>query len=504
MRLPDGFRVRLVDGTLRSGDGSVLVGGSPLAAVQLSPRAQEHLRSGSLSVSDGSTAHLADRLLATNLAVPVLDSVRPLEAREITVVTPVRDRPRQLDRTLAALAGLRCIVVDDASIEAVPIAKVADLHGAALIRLEVNVGPAAARNIGLARVGTPYVAFVDSDVEVSAIDLTRLGRHFADPAVSLVGPRVRGIARSESPRWFERYDADASSLSLGPTAGVVRPGAAVAWLPSACLIARVPALDAGFDEALRVGEDVDLVWRLVAAGHRVRYDPTIEARHDARPTMTGWLGRKFVYGSGGAGLAARHGDKLAPAVLTPLYAAGGAALLSRSRWSLPLAAVAVASGMRTIEQALPAVPGLRIISLRLASRGLVWSVRQESALLLRHWWPAVAVAAGVSRRTRKALVSAMVVDTLVAAVEKRSSRPSPELMWLAAGRRLDDLAYGAGLWWGAARSGSVQALLPKRPHVKEPGGCPPRGPSRHRRASRCSPDRTADSALPRTPMPSTA
>ena len=29
----------------------------------------------------------------------------------------------------------------------------------------------------------------------------------------------------------------------------------------------------GFAEDLRFGEDVDLVWRLVEAGHRVRYDP---------------------------------------------------------------------------------------------------------------------------------------------------------------------------------------------------------------------------------------
>jgi hypothetical protein len=33
----------------------------------------------------------------------------------------------------------------------------------------------------------------------------------------------------------------------------------------------------------------------------------------------------------------------------------------------------------------------------------------------------------------------------------------------AAARRLEDLGYGAGLWTGAARAGSVRALLPARP-----------------------------------------
>lgn len=83
--------------------------------------------------------------------------------------------------------------------------------------------------------------------------------------------------------------------------------------------------------------DVGLVWRLVAAGDRVRFDPDVEAAHDTRPTNGGWLGRKFVYGSGGAGLATRHGSKLSPAVLTPPYALAAAALMLRRRWSIPLA-----------------------------------------------------------------------------------------------------------------------------------------------------------------------
>jgi hypothetical protein len=106
--------------------------------------------------------------------------------------------------------------------------------------------------------------------------------------VSLVGPRVAGITGSQDPRWFEEYDAAASSLTLGITPGIVRPGAAVAWLPSACLVGRTDAITPGFDAILRIGEDVDLVWRLVDAGQRVRYDPTGEAHHDAaRPCTVG-------------------------------------------------------------------------------------------------------------------------------------------------------------------------------------------------------------------------
>jgi mycofactocin system glycosyltransferase len=332
-----------------------------------------------------------------------------------------------------------------------------------VVVLPVNLGPAGARNAGLRIVTTPYVAFVDSDVEVTADDLLALSRHFADPDVALVGPRVVGLARSAHPRWFERYDEVASSLTLGTTPALVRPGGAVAWLPSACLVARTDSLGAGFDPALRVGEDVDLVWRMVDQGRLVRYEPAVTARHDTRGTLRGWLGRKAYYGSGSAELARRHGDRVAPAVLSTSYALAAAALLLRLRWSVPLAGLAVVAGTRSVRSALPAGHGTEVAAVRVAVRGLGWAVRQESALLLRHSWPAAVAGAIASRHLRRAIFSALVVDTVLAAAEQRNapSDPIPPAI-LVAGRRLDDLAYGAGLWWGAARARSARAL-PRRP-----------------------------------------
>lgn len=460
MSLPDGFRVRLARRVTAADGGRLLLGGSPLTALRLSARARELLVRDGVTVAGPDSRHLAERLIATNLGLPVLDGLTPVDPAALTVVIPVRDRPEQLDRALAALAPLRCVVVDDASYSPADVAVAVARHGATLIPLTTNVGPAAARNAGLATVTTPYVAFVDSDVTVAATDLLRLTRHFADPAVAAVGPRVGAVARSVRPHWFERYDAAASSLSLGRVPGVVRPGAAVAWLPSACLVGRTDHLAGGFDEALRVGEDVDLVWRLVDAGYRVRYDPEVEAAHDSRPTLTGWLSRKVVYGSGGAGLAARHGDRLAPAVLTPSYAVAGAALLLRRRWSVPLALTLAAPGVRRLSRTLPAA-----VATRTAAQGLGWAVRQESALLLRHWWPLTAVGLAVSPLVRRAVGTALVVDLAVALHEHRES--PLDLPTLIAGRRLDDLAYGVGLWWGALRACSPRVLLPRRPARQE-------------------------------------
>jgi mycofactocin system glycosyltransferase len=474
MTLPHGFQVQLAGDVLTSDRGRLLVGGSPLTAMRLTEPARTMLVGDRVTVTDAGTAQLADRLLATNIGLPDLGDVRRLAPHDLTVVIPVLDRPQALDRTLAALSPLRCVVVDDASIDATSVAGVASRHHAELVRLPINVGPAGARNAGLRTVATPYVAFVDSDVEVTAADLTLLGRHFEDPAVSLVGPRMRSVSRSEHPRWFERYDVMSSSLDLGTTAGTVRPGAAVAWLPSACLVARTEALATGFDARLRVGEDVDLVWRLVDAGHRVRYDPTVEALHDTRPTMSGWLGRKFVYGTGGARLAARHDGKLAPAVMSPPYAVAAAAVMFRGRGAVVVPTVALAWGARSIRRTLPESSDRDTVAGRLAVRGLGWAVRQESSLLLRHWWPAALVGVAVSRQMRRAVVTAIVVDTLVAVGEQRRSGSTIDLTTHVAGRRLDDLAYGAGLWWGAVRARSLSVLAPRRPGGPQARGTAPR------------------------------
>jgi mycofactocin system glycosyltransferase len=414
-----------------------------------------------IRVAGAASAILADRLLDANIAVPLLRPGDRAEAAELTVIIPVRDRIEQLNRALSALAHLNVIVVDDASEDTCAIAGVAREHGAEILRLDHNVGPAAARNVGLARVNTAYVAFIDSDVQVTTETLLGLTAHFADPRVALVAPHLRGRAVNARPRWFERYEESSPALGLGERACVVRPGAAVAWLPSACLVGRTERLVAvgGFDGTMRVGEDVDLVWRLVTAGQRVRYDPAHEARHDARPTLRAWIGRKFVYGTGGAALAERHPDNIVTAILSPSMGIAALALLARRPWSVPVAIAGTVRGVQVLLRALPPGtdrPGIdrRGLAVRLSLRGLGWALRQESALVLRHWWPAVSGAAVVSRTARRVIVSAMAVDLVAGVRESGWQRPVTTF----AGRRLDDFAYGAGLWWGALRSGSLDCM----------------------------------------------
>lgn len=472
--LPPGFTVRLTPRARLRHDSRLLVGGHGGSVLRLRGPAQSVVGAVGGWSADGPVASALGRaLLDTGFAEPVWPSSAvsaDSEVTDTTVVVPVRDRPDRLTALLAALPSrLPVVVVDDGSREPAAVAAVADRHSARLVTHPTNRGPAAARNTGLRLVATPLVAFCDSDVVPVDGWLATLRRHLDDPAVGLVGPRVLGRSGTGGGSWVERYEQARSSLDLGPAGGPVRPQWPVAYLPSACLLARVEALGDGFDEDLRVAEDVDLVWRLVRAGWTVRYEPAARVRHDHRTRPSAWLRRKAFYGTGAAPLAARHGSAVAPAVLSPWTAVLTVAVLAQRRWSAPVAVAAAASTTWHLDRRLwePGSPTVDVRRLgtaaSLTGRGVLAAVRQTAPALTRHYWPLAVAAALVSRRARRALVVAAVADGLA---DHRAVRPDLDPVRYVVARRLDDLAYGTGLWLGVWRARSVRALLPDlRLHV---------------------------------------
>jgi hypothetical protein len=171
------------------------------------------------------------------------------------------------------------------------------------------------------------------------------------------------------------------------------------------------------------------------------------------------MGRKFDYGTGGAVLAERHGNLAAPAVFSPLHAAAAVALLAQRRWSVVVVVAAFVHAFWTLVRKMPPAPDNPRLAMQLAGQGLVWTARQESGLLLRHWWPITAIGMLLSRRMRRAAFAAAVADILFSYPPHRDDLG---IVPFAFGRRLDDLAYGAGLWAGAVRHRSGRVLLTRR------------------------------------------
>jgi mycofactocin glycosyltransferase len=300
--------LRLVlDANLRIyGHGRVLVARGRI--ITLTEHGPAALRALLADTATPAQRRLGDRLVAAGMAHP-----RPTpQHRPTTIVIPVRDRPADLARLLTTLnhpqRGLTpsrleaqggqtpLRVVDDGS--RVPV------EGA--IRREVSGGPGVARNEGLKGVETELVAFLDSDTVPPAGWIDALAGHFDDPKVAAVAPRIRARNKRRSP------------LDMGTHPAEVRPGSHVSYVPAAALLMRRAALpDDPFDPNLSYGEDVDLIWRLIDAGWRVRYDPSVIVEHEERDTLK----RRFKYGTSAAPLKRRHAGKLTHVVVRPWPAA---------------------------------------------------------------------------------------------------------------------------------------------------------------------------------------
>jgi mycofactocin system glycosyltransferase len=333
--------------------------------------------------------------------------------------------------------------------------------GIRVVRHPVARGPAAARNAGLRTATTPFVAFLDSDCVPLPGWLERLRPHMADPRLAVVAPRIVALAEGER-SWLSPYEAAVSALDMGPDPAAVRPLSAVSYVPSAALLVRREALGGGFDETMPVAEDVDLVWRLTGAGWRVRYEPAAGVAHDHPAGTAQWLRRRAYYGTGAALLAARHGSAVAPVVLAPESALAWGLAIAGGRWGRAAAAgvLAVTAVRLARRLARPGEPPPLALAASLVVRGQGAAGRTLARAATRHHWPLAMAAAVVSPRARRGLLAVAAADAAVAWWPQRR-RVGP--VRFAVARRLEDLAYGTGLWWGAWRAGQPGALLAARP-----------------------------------------
>ena len=455
MTLPDGFAVALSESVRRYDRGHVLAGGSPYRVVRLTDaglRALEDLQRG--AGASPAARELGGRLIDGGLAAPVPGVALAVPA--ITAVVPVRDRPVELEACLRSLDRTPVVVVDDGSADSAAVRAICERRGARLVRRARSDGPGAARNAGLAAVDTELVAFLDSDCVAPAGWLTRLGGYFADPRVGAVAPRVvpGGQSTSGAGPVRERYAAARSPLDLGRTPGDVGPGRPVAYVPAAALVVRRAALDGGFDERLRYGEDVDLVWRLRGAGWVVRYDPSVVVEHAEPPSWRGLLARRYRYGTSAAPLSQRHPGALAPAVVHRRQAGAAAlALAGRPGPALALAAGGLVPASQRLAEAGVPPSAIASLSVNATWRTVVGLSAAATTLAL----PALLAGLAV-RRTRPAAAVLLAAAPLA---QFAALRPALDpVRWLAASIA-DDTAYGAGVWRGALRHRTAGPLRPR-------------------------------------------
>ena len=451
----------IVDPSWRRPDRGLMVfAGSPLKMFSLSEEGRhiaELLEIG-LPLPAGHET-LTSRLLDAGAIHPthIVGTEQPFTLADVSIVIPAHVRNSKDARLLNTLVGTltnlsttaaTIIVVNDASPHAI-----SDIVGARVVSLDNNRGPGAARNHGLQFVTTPFVAFVDVDVTLENNTLIELLSYFADERVGLVAPRIMSTTTEGA---LSAYEAVRSPLDLGSTEGRIRKGTRISYAPSAMWLCRTEAIREinGFDETLQVGEDVDALWRMDAAGWRCRYQPTAVCTHLPRSTVSDFVAQRMSYGTSAAALAKRHDGALAP-VRVSGYSACMWALVALG---YPLVGALVGAGtIAALARKLRDVPNAVEESVRLAGLGNLHAGRTIASAITRVWWPIAVVVALFSRRMRWVLITAAVVPSMY---EWWKNRPKLDPIRFTALRVLDDAAYGVGVWKGAVREQNFDALKP--------------------------------------------
>jgi len=249
----------------------------------------------------------------------------PVTLGRASVVVPSNfARPAQLRRSVQRLAELdhpdfEVIVVDNRPADA----PAADIPGARVVR-EPRPGISAARNRGIAAATGEIIAFTDDDVVADRRWLRALGERFArqpdlaavtglvvpleleTPAQVLFEQSGSGLDRGFVPLTFERAGAfrvrrrAAGTERVGSLyeTGEFGLGSNMAFRTSVLRAA------GGFDRALgtgtpaQAGEDLAMFIELLAAGHRLGYEPDAIIQHSHRATMAELERQIYGYGIG--------------------------------------------------------------------------------------------------------------------------------------------------------------------------------------------------------------
>jgi GT2 family glycosyltransferase len=221
-----------------------------------------------------------------------------------SVVVPARDAVRHVDEQLSALAAqtivtsLEVVVVDNGSVDAT-VEHVerwrTQLPALRHVRAAGRIGPAYARNVGIAASTHERILLCDADDRVTTDWADQLVTALDDldavagRIVELDAPLVPGPAATDQPSGFGFGFLPAFATC---NAGLRR----AAW-----------SAVGGFDEDLLTCEDIDLAWRLQLAGFRVGACPGAVVRYRTPATAGGELRTWYRYGRNQPRLMARFG-----------------------------------------------------------------------------------------------------------------------------------------------------------------------------------------------------
>jgi len=156
---------------------------------------------------------------------------------------------------------------------------------------EDRKGSYSARNKGLEIASGDVAAFIDADCVADPNWLSELLEGFTDSLVGGIGGR---ILKLEPQTWVQANAEDLVEQQLTPQ---YLPFYDAPYIVTANAAYRMSLLRniEGFDTQFQSGGDVDLAWRVYAAGFQIVTAPDAIVHHAARETVKGYFKQFFNY-----------------------------------------------------------------------------------------------------------------------------------------------------------------------------------------------------------------
>ena len=311
---------------------------------------------------------------------------------KVSLVIPARNAARTLRPCLSAVVPLlsqgrlaEIILVDDGSTD-----DTADIAGQYPVRVlrGAGRGPGAARNLGWRAAVHPLVWFIDSDCVAEADALERLLPYFDDPQIGGAGGSYGNMLPDSllacliHEEIVERHRGMPVRVNYLATFNVVYRRAALEQV-------------GGFDERFVTAEDVDLAWRVIAAGYALAFELQSRVKHFHPARWRPYLRTQRRHGYFRARLYATHRE----------YARGDAYSSFTDHVQPPLAMLVLASLPLLFWPPGRWVPAVPVLLLAAAQAPMtVRLVRRTGALrylafaamsFLRAFWRGVGMTIGV-------------------------------------------------------------------------------------------------------------
>lgn len=209
----------------------------------------------------------------------------PARDGDVSVIIPAYNAAAAVGRCVAAIAragpGCEILVVDDGSTDET--AAAARAQGARVISADRNAGCSAARNLGVENARGGILFFVDADVVIAADAVERVAAALA-PGTGFDAVFGSYDASPDDPGWVSQY----RNLLHHHTHQIAHEPVTTFWC--GCGAIRRSAFEAvgGFDASAFPApsvEDIELGYRLIRAGYRIRFDKALQGTHLKRWTL---------------------------------------------------------------------------------------------------------------------------------------------------------------------------------------------------------------------------